>query len=283
MSAIFQMMMNSVLISYNNQFCLVYLNDILVFLHTIEKHLKNLKRVLTALRKHKLYVKAFKCILMITILKFCDHIVERERVCLMFTKINAIATWLCFKNVHEMCQFLKLMLYYWCFIKHFAKIVVFLSNLLKKTDKALKKRKFQLMMWNVKCESVFQLLKKSMISHLMLLQLKRKKLYKIKFNTSKWVIDCVLMQLNFDEKLHSIAYDSCKLIEAELNYSVHKKKLLIIKHMLQTWNCYIDNEQMIMIVTDYKSLQYLQTIRTSFKRLAHWIFKFQKYNLLIKY
>ena len=40
---------------------------------------------------------------------------------------------------------------------------------------------------------------------------------------------------------------------------------------------------MITVVTDHESLQYFQITRTSFKRLAHWIFKFQKYNLLIKY
>ena len=131
-----------------------------------------------------------------------------------------------------MHQFLKLTLYYWHFIRHFIKIVMSLSNLLKKTDKALKKRKFQLIMWNVKCESAFQLLKKLMISHSMLLQSRRKKLYKIEFNTSKWVISYVLMQLNFNEKLHFIAYDDCKLTEAELNYSMHKKKLLVIKHTL---------------------------------------------------
>ena len=56
----------------------------------IEKHLKNLKKVLTALRKHKLYIKAFKCVFAITMLKFCDYIVERERVCLIFTKIDII-------------------------------------------------------------------------------------------------------------------------------------------------------------------------------------------------
>ena len=141
-SAIFQTMMNSILIFYNDWFCLVYLNDILIFSHTIKKHLKNLKKVLTALKKHKLYIKAFKCIFIITTLKFCDHIVEEERVHSMFTKINAITAWLCFKNVHKMCQFLKLISYYWHFIKHFVKIVVSLSNLLKKIDKALKKRKF---------------------------------------------------------------------------------------------------------------------------------------------
>ena len=34
------------------------------------------------------------------------------------------------------------------------------------------------------------------------------------------------------------------------------------------WNHYIDNEQMIIVVTDYKSLQYFQTTRMSFKRLV---------------
>ena len=84
------MIMNLVLIFYNSQFCLVYLNDILIFLHTIEKHLKNLKRILTALKEHKLYIKAFKCIFVITTLKFCNHIVRKERICSMFTKINTI-------------------------------------------------------------------------------------------------------------------------------------------------------------------------------------------------
>ena len=83
--------MNLILIFYNNQFCLVYLNDILVFSYMIEKHLKNLKKILTVLREHKLYIKAFKCVFAITMLKFCNHIVERERVCLMFTKIDVIA------------------------------------------------------------------------------------------------------------------------------------------------------------------------------------------------
>ena len=88
------------------------------------------------------------------------------------------------------------------------------------------------MMWNAKCESVFQLLKKSMILYLILLQSRRKKLYRIEFDTLKWIINCALMQINLDEKLYSITYNSCKLIEAELNYFVYKQKLLIIKHIL---------------------------------------------------
>ena len=84
----------------------------------------------------------------------------------------------------------------------------------------------------MRCEFVFQLLKKLIILHSVLLQSRRKKLYKIEFNMLKWVIDCTLIQLNFNKKLYFIIYDNCKLIKVELNYSVHEKKLLIIKHML---------------------------------------------------
>ena len=40
------------------------------------------------------------------------------------------------------------------------------------------------------------------------------------------------MQNKIDEKLHLIIYDDQKLQNAELNYSVYKKKLLIIKYAL---------------------------------------------------
>ena len=38
-----------------------------------------------------------------------------------------------------------------------------------------------------------------------------------------------------------------------------------------------------MILTDYKSLKYLKTIKTSSKHLACWVSEFVKYDLDIKY
>jgi len=40
------------------------------------------------------------------------------------------------------------------------------------------------------------------------------------------------MQNKMNEKLHLIIYNDQKLQDAELNYSVYKKKLLIIKYAL---------------------------------------------------
>jgi hypothetical protein len=40
------------------------------------------------------------------------------------------------------------------------------------------------------------------------------------------------MQLNLNKKLYFIIFNNRKLTEAKLNYLIHKKKLLAIKHML---------------------------------------------------
>ncbi len=46
------------------------------------------------------------------------------------------------------------------------------------------------------------------------------------------VLNNVIVKNKMNEKLHLIIYDDQKLQDAELNYSVYKKKLLIIKHAL---------------------------------------------------
>jgi len=73
-------------------------------------------------------------------------------------------------------------------------------------------------------------------------------------NTSKWAIDCVLIQNEMNKKCYLIIYDDWKLQDAELNYSVYKKKLLIIKYALWTWQYYIENDHTITIVMNHKDL-----------------------------
>ena len=42
----------------------------------------------------------------------------------------------------------------------------------------------------------------------------------------------ITVKNEMNEKLHLVIYNDQKLQDAELNYSVYKKKLLIIKHAL---------------------------------------------------
>ena len=77
--AIFQTMMNNVLAGYNDVFCLVYLNDILVFSQNIKEHEKHLEKVLKYLKEYKLFVKSLKYEFAVKNLQFCNHIM-RDRV-----------------------------------------------------------------------------------------------------------------------------------------------------------------------------------------------------------
>ena len=91
---IFQTMMNNVLAGYNGVFCLVYLNDILVFSQNMKEHEKHLKKVLKCLREHKLFVKPLKCEFAVRNLQFCNHIVRDEVLHLISVKIKVITAWL---------------------------------------------------------------------------------------------------------------------------------------------------------------------------------------------
>ncbi len=97
------------------------------------------------------------------------------------------------------------------------------------------------------------------------------------------MLNNVTVKNEMNEKLYLVIYDDQKLQSAELNYSVCKKKLLIIKHALWTWQYYIENNYTTTIIINYEDLQYLKNTLHSFKWLAQWINKFQQYNLNIQY
>jgi len=50
----------------------------------------------------------------------------------------------------------------------------------------------------------------------------------LKINASNKAIEACINQSNDKKHLHFIAYYSCKLTVAELNYEIHDKKLLTI-------------------------------------------------------
>ncbi len=112
----FQSMMNSILQNLLNKFCLIYLNNILIFFNSILDHQKHLWIILDILKKHKLYVKSSKCTVETEILKFCKHIMRQDTLQSVFVKISVIKNWSVLKIAHHIWQFLELTLYYWQFV-----------------------------------------------------------------------------------------------------------------------------------------------------------------------
>ena len=68
--ASFQSYINRALSEYLNIFCIVYLNDVLIYSETEAEHVEHVQKILTQLLKFKLYVKLSKCMFHVTEIDF---------------------------------------------------------------------------------------------------------------------------------------------------------------------------------------------------------------------
>jgi len=91
-SVIFQIYINKILTKLLNDFCVVYLNDILIFFIEKTDHVDHVKQILKKLRKFKLYASLKKCAFFITKVNFLEFIVFTESVSMNLSKVNIIKT-----------------------------------------------------------------------------------------------------------------------------------------------------------------------------------------------
>jgi hypothetical protein len=65
---------------YLDKFVVVFIDDILIYLRSLEEHDAYLKLVLEKLRKHKLYTKFSKCEFLLDTVSFLGHIIFKEGI-----------------------------------------------------------------------------------------------------------------------------------------------------------------------------------------------------------
>ena len=69
-------MMNSIIGDVQNQWVMVYVDDVIVFSKTLEEHLKHLRELFRRLRIHGLFIKPKKCEFATSQAHFLGHIME---------------------------------------------------------------------------------------------------------------------------------------------------------------------------------------------------------------
>ncbi len=91
-SVTFQIFVNNVLWCYLNQFVIVYLNDILVYLKTKKEHVQHVKKVLQTLKKVDLRIKSGKSEFHVQSVQFLKFIVMFQSLRMNSKKIEAVTT-----------------------------------------------------------------------------------------------------------------------------------------------------------------------------------------------
>ena len=89
-SATFQTYINKSLTNLINNFCVVYLNDILIYSSSQEEHLDYIKQVLERLRRFSLYASLKKCEFFIIEVEFLDFMIFIDNVAMNKRRVKAI-------------------------------------------------------------------------------------------------------------------------------------------------------------------------------------------------
>ncbi len=218
-SIFFQQYMNDVLWDFLNDFCQVYLDDILIYSKTRKKHRNHVKLVLSRLREAELQMNIWKCEFNVEETVFLEVIVSELDLRMNFSKVTVIVSWITSINLKEIQSFVRFVNFYRRFIKNFSKLVKLFTQLTRKNTSFV---------WNKICVQVFDNLKKqvSLISVLRHFNFKQQAILKI--DALNYVKDEILSQYNDEKVFHSMIFYSKSMILAEINYHIYDKKLLII-------------------------------------------------------
>ena len=270
--ATFQRLMDLVLNEYRFQFCLVYLDDIIIYSHNFEDHMKHLECVFQQLNKAGLTLNVVKCSFAKGHLKFLGHLITKDGILPLKEKVQAIERCPIPQNVSETRSFLGLANYYRRFVPMFSNIAAPLNKLLS-SDKRFE--------WTADCESAFQTLKDKLKSAPILRRPDYNLPFAIYTDASNIGIGGVLTQ-TVDNKEYVIAYCSRTLNRAEQNYSTTERECLAVVYSIKEFRPYIYGTP-FTVTTDHQALMWLAKLDNTSPRLARWILALTEHDFKILY
>ena len=270
--ATFQTLMHDIFQPLLDKCVLVYIDDILIYSETLEKHLDQLRQVFEILRQHKLYGKIEKCEFLKPEVEYLGHRISTEGIKADPKKLEAIKDWPAPTNVPQLRSFLGLAGYYRRFVPNYSAIAQPLTDLLHK-DKSYT--------WSPECEQALQELKRLLTEAPVLRSPDPDLKFTITTDASGYAIGAVLSQ-DDGRGPRPITYMSRKLSPAERNYAVHEQETLAIIYAIKIWRHYLEGQE-FDVITDHESLKYLNSQPTLSRRQAAWVELLQGYNLTIHY
>ncbi|CAM6094584.1 unnamed protein product [Calypogeia fissa] len=189
--------MNTIFHDLLDQGVVIFIDDILVYLKTLEEQEQLLKEVFKRLRKAHLFAKPSKCEFAMEEIQFLGHTFTKDGITHSQDKLSDIKDWERPATTKQVRSFLGFMGFYRRYVKDFAKISRPLSALTMKN---------KVFVWTQECEVAFLELKRAMVELPVLKPLEVGKLFEIWTDASDFSIGTCLHQDG-----RPVAFESCKL------------------------------------------------------------------------
>ena len=274
--AVFQALVNDVLRDMLGRFVFVYLDDILIYSHSLQEHQEHVHTVLQRLLENKLFVKAEKCKFHATSTSFLGFIISQGGLKMDPAKVSAVADWPTPTNRKQLQRFNGFANFYRRFVKNYSSIAAPLTAL---TSPSVPFR------WTPEAEAAFSKLKDQFISSPIIIHPDRSRQFIVEVDASDTGVGAILSQRSpKDNKLHPCAFFSHKLDPPERNYDVGNRELLAVVKALEEWRHWLEGAEHPFIVwTDHKNLSYIRTAKRLNSRQARWALFLGRFNFTLTY
>jgi hypothetical protein len=219
--ATFQTMMNEIFQDLITKGIVsVYLDNILIFTNSLNKHRRITRLVLDRMCEHKLYLRPEKCEFEKTKIEYLGIIISHNKVEMDPVKIAGLADWLTPSNKKEVQSFVGFVNFYRHFIPGFSHHVRALFDLTMKDVRFI---------WGLPQVDSFMKLKELVTSAPVLVLPDDDLPFQLKADGSGIATGAVLSQQSVDNNAwHPIAFLSKALNLVEHNYEIHNTEMLAI-------------------------------------------------------
>ena len=271
-SGVFNRMMRKLLGPLKRDDVHHFMDDILIATETWEEHKEALKAVIQRLEEANLAAKPSKCYIGYNQLPYLGHEVGGGARWPEKEKVEKISSSKPPTTKKEMRSFLGLTGFYRSYIPNYAQMTAPLSDMTKK-------ERPEKLKWNENEINSFRHLKQALCENPVLRMPDYEKPFVLRTDASDRGIGAVLLQ-EHKGRLHPIAYQSRKLQNAELNYSVVEKECLATVWGVQKFERYLYGKHFVL-ETDHQPLKFLQR-NPSNPRLMRWSLQLQPYDFHVR-
>ena len=226
--AAFQRLMESCLGELHLNWCIICLDDIIVFSRIPEEHLHRIKAVISKLGAAGLKLKPTKCDLFRQQINYLGHVISKEGVSTDPDKIKAVTKWPQCTTGTEVRSFLGFVSYYRRFIPNFSKVAKPLNKLLQNLEGTPGQKKIFKVCWGLEQQEAFGTLHRLCMESPILAYGDFKAPFVLHTDASGDGLGVVLYQVQEGQRRVN-AYASGSLSKNKRNYPVHKQEFLALK------------------------------------------------------
>lgn len=255
-----------------SNFCIAYVDDLLIFSRDENEHLHHLEVVLSKMRNAGFTLKLEKCSFFRTEMKFLGYIIDKEGAKPDPDRVSAIRNFPVPRSTKQLQAFLGLCNYDRRFCGKFSTCAEPLTRMLKKNRRWI---------WTAEAQKAFDEIKKLISDATLLYRPRRDCRFYVQTDASDVGLGAQLFQV-VDGATQVVAYASRLLAERERNYSTSEREALAVVFALTKWRSHLLGVP-FTVRTDHQSLKFLSTCRLLSPRISRWALALQEYNYTIEY